>query len=216
MEKEPFSLFSSHKKTMKSHGPNERENTMNTKIQLVEDDADFSAAIKLILEKRGYDCYTADTARTGLHMVNDINPDLILLDIMMEDPSAGFWFIQKLKKNGSSEDCCDIPIIILSSIKGAKANRVKNRLGTYLLPVEDFIQKPVQPDVLVETIQKVIQSKNSVLNSTCECVNEKNHFGPVRRYHIYDPATQTDFGGFNYCEKCAMRDQIRGFVVRRI
>jgi len=191
---------------------------MKTKIQLVEDDTDFSSAVTMILEKRGYDCYTAESARTGLRMVNEVNPDLILLDIMLEDRSAGFRFIQNIRQQQSYEANSHIPIIILSSIKHGMADKMKNRLGTYLLPVEDFIQKPVKPDMLIDRIQKVIQEKKSALEKIgdCECTFEKNHYGPVRRYHVYDPVTHIDYGEFNYCEKCAMSDQIRGFVVRML
>ena len=53
------------------------------KILIIEDDPSFSRAINHIVEKEGYDVSTASNGMTGLRMVKEKQPDLLILDVML-------------------------------------------------------------------------------------------------------------------------------------
>ena len=53
------------------------------KILLVDDEQDIIDSLKFVLETSGYECFYADNGEDGLNLAREINPDLILLDVMM-------------------------------------------------------------------------------------------------------------------------------------
>ena len=63
---------------------------MPDKILIVEDDPDMVTALRMPLEANGYEVYVASSGQEGLQKVKEINPDLIILDVMMETTTAGF------------------------------------------------------------------------------------------------------------------------------
>ena len=69
------------------------------KILILDDDNDFTEATKVILESRDYEVITADNTEEGLNLLENENPDLLILDIMMENKVAGIIISRKLRKN---------------------------------------------------------------------------------------------------------------------
>ena len=78
-------------------------------ILCIDDDPDFLETIGLILESAGYIVETAPTAEEGLAIYDEIQPDAVLLDMMMEEVDAGTGFVKDLKAKGPTP-----PIFLLS------------------------------------------------------------------------------------------------------
>ena len=118
-------------------------------ILLVDDDPDFVEAVKVIVEKAGYNVRVAYDGQEGLEAVKEKLPDLILLDIMMPVMN-GHEACAKLKGN---EETADIPIILLTAV----ADRVTTSTYTHRDMLEseadDYIPKPVEPNDLLELIK---------------------------------------------------------------
>lgn len=119
------------------------------KILLVDDEADFVDATKFILEsKGGYDVVVAYDGVEGLEKTKSEKPDLIILDVMMPN-KHGYKMCEELK---ASEEYCDIPIVLLTSV----ASHIKDTEYTHRMGMEteadDYIEKPVNPDELLKTI----------------------------------------------------------------
>jgi DNA-binding response OmpR family regulator len=114
-------------------------------ILVVDDDEDFRTANRLILEKAGYSVLEAADATAGSVLTEKHNPDLILLDVMMEEVDSGFTFAEKYGH--------EYKIILISSIadSSVKVFEVDN------LPVFDIIQKPLTPEVLVKKVKTAIE-----------------------------------------------------------
>ncbi len=131
------------------------------KILVVEDDPDIVESVRLVLESAGYQVESALTVPAAFEKVNEFRPDLILLDIMMPDGTEGFHFVWKLR-NQHAEDVAHTPIIVLSAIHSTTSLRFypDESDGTYepgeFLPVQGFIDKPVEPHVLLEQIRKAL------------------------------------------------------------
>lgn len=131
------------------------------KILVVDDDPDIVESIRLVLESAGYEVDSAVTIEEAFDKVTDFAPDLILLDIMMPDGTEGFHFVWKLR-NQFPEETANIPILVLSAIHSTTKLRFypEESDGTYqpgeFLPVQGFIDKPVEPHTLLEEIRKIL------------------------------------------------------------
>ena len=69
------------------------------KILIIDDDNDFSEATKIILESRNYEVISADNTKDGLLLLENENPDLLILDNMMENKAAGIIISRQIRKN---------------------------------------------------------------------------------------------------------------------
>ncbi|MCX7598690.1 MAG: response regulator [Armatimonadetes bacterium] len=134
------------------------------KILVVDDDPDIVESLRLVLQSAGYDVDTALTTQEAFAKVDSYRPDLILLDIMMPDGTEGFHFVWKLR-NQYPEEEANIPILVLSAIHHTTQLRFypEQSDGTYqpgeFLPVQGFIDKPVEPSVLLGAIKEVLASR---------------------------------------------------------
>jgi CheY-like chemotaxis protein len=118
------------------------------KIAIIDDDPDIVEATTLLLESKGHSIVTAGNVDDALQLVRDEKPDLILLDVMMVEPDDGFYLANKFRKNGITT-----PIILLTSV--SKALGYEFGKGK-TLPIDDFIEKPVESSVLIEKINKFL------------------------------------------------------------
>ena len=130
------------------------------KILLVDDDPDLIEAMRMVLEGAGYDCVHALSGTRALDLLPREKPDLMILDVMMDDMTEGFHVAYKIRKpEVGLEPFVDIPIIMLTAIgqrTGMKFDRLTD--GEYL-PVDEFLEKPVQPSVLVEKVRGLLERK---------------------------------------------------------
>ncbi|MBT3272092.1 MAG: response regulator [Spirochaetales bacterium] len=113
-------------------------------ILVIDDDPDFRNIHRSILEGEGYVVLEAENAKTGVSMAEEHKPDLILLDVMMEEIDAGFSFAEKLG--------AQFPIILVSSIADSSV-RV---FDADKLPIKDILQKPVKSNVLTDRVKKAL------------------------------------------------------------
>jgi len=124
-----------------------------TKILIIDDDPDFVLAVGMTLEAHGFEVSQAATAEEGIEKVLSIEPDLVILDVMMPMGLEGFEVARKIREE---HNYTDLPIVMLTSIHDTR--RVSYRFApdeTYL-PVDVFLDKPVTPEALVETINELL------------------------------------------------------------
>ena len=125
------------------------------KILIVDDDIDLSGSLQVILERAGYEALTAASKREGMEKVRTQQPGLIILDVMMETWQDGFEMSRDLKGDPQLQDT---PILMLTSIEELTGVEVKSSVGDPVwLPVDAFLDKPVAPDVLLATVQRLLQ-----------------------------------------------------------
>jgi len=114
----------------------------------------------MVLEAAGFDCVHALSGTRALELLPREKPDLMVLDVMMDDMTEGFHVAYKIRKpEPGLENFRDIPIIMLTAIgqrTGMKFDR--NADGDYL-PVDEFLEKPVQPSVLVEKVRALLEKR---------------------------------------------------------
>lgn len=115
------------------------------KILVIDDDIDIVKIYTAILKKNGFKVFSSMNSTEGLGMIAKFKPDLIILDIMMENPDSGFLFLNELKERN-----INVPVILSSSI----AKATSNILDVNQLNIKTILQKPVDPDELIVNIKK--------------------------------------------------------------
>lgn len=128
------------------------------KILVIEDDLDMVTAIRMPLEANGYEVFSASTGEEGLQKTKEIEPDLIILDVMMETTTAGFQVSLQLRSPSPESEYAayrHIPILMLTAIHTTTSLRFGP--DEAYLPVDDFVDKPIDPDVLLDKVQALIE-----------------------------------------------------------
>lgn len=126
-------------------------------ILIIDDDVDLIEAIQIPLEANEYAVSFGTTHKNAVELVRKVKPDLILLDVMFPGaPTAGFDICRQLKSGG---DTADIPVVILSAInqKFDTAFSAQITRSEYeSIPADRFLEKPVNPQILLGTIADVL------------------------------------------------------------
>lgn len=125
---------------------------MKTKILIVEDDSNIAELVKIYIEKEGYEGRVCRSGKLALLEVNNFQPDLMILDIMLPDLN-GIEVCKQIR--GRSQ----LPIIMLTA-KGETFDKV---LGLEL-GADDYIVKPFDPKELVARIKAVLRRFNPKVN----------------------------------------------------
>jgi CheY-like chemotaxis protein len=126
------------------------------KILLVDDDPDFLDIHMAVLKHHGYEVVTATSGREGLERVRTEMPDVIILDLMMEKHDAGFLFSQKIKTDPLFKD---IPVVMVTSVAEATGYKFSLQEDGYWMKTDDFLDKPVKPDVLLERLESLLKKR---------------------------------------------------------
>jgi CheY-like chemotaxis protein len=125
---------------------------------MIDDDQNLVGVFRLVCESKGYEFHSAGSAVQGLAAIEAVEPDLIILDVIMEDFVAGFRVVNELRANPASRFArfSLVPIIMLTSVTSKTQVDFAERVGTALLPVDAFVEKPVKPSEMLATIESVL------------------------------------------------------------
>ncbi|HUV31364.1 MAG TPA: response regulator [Acidobacteriota bacterium] len=130
------------------------------KILMIDDDVNLVGVFRKVFEAKGFEFAEAYSASEGLEKIKQVGPDLIILDVIMEDFVAGFRIVTELRAGepGSAYSAfAEVPILMLTSVTSRANVDFSNRVGTALLPIDAFIEKPVKPDVLLAKVQELLE-----------------------------------------------------------
>jgi len=117
-------------------------------ILCIDDDEDILESLRLVLEANGYIMVGAATAEEGLRVCQEAKPDLILLDLMMEEVDAGTSFIKELKAMGKIP-----PIYMLSSV----GDTFHLSTDSAEIGLSGVFQKPLDPDTLLTVLKRKLK-----------------------------------------------------------
>jgi len=127
------------------------------KILLVDDDPDILMAMSAVLESRDYRVVTAQDGEQALDKLRDERPDLMVLDLLMPKMD-GFAVCRELQDPRRAKYAA-IPILILSSVR-EEASRRRYQLETGLsLNVADYVEKPIEPSIFLERVERLLKKK---------------------------------------------------------
>ncbi len=121
------------------------------RILIVDDDPDIIEAGKLVLEREGFEVVGASNKGEGLKKLEEVKPDLLILDVMMEEPDDGLRMARDIRKAGHT-----LPIIMLTSVNAAMGLNIDK--DEEMVPVDEFQPKPVEPATLVAKVRKLLET----------------------------------------------------------
>lgn len=118
------------------------------RIMVIDDERDMVDLICLILETAGYDVKTANSGVEALALLPEINPDLILLDVLMPDMD-GWQVIKQIKEQ---EAFRSVPVIMVT----AKTQSTDKIMGLKILDAKAYVTKPFGRQELLNSVEKYL------------------------------------------------------------
>jgi len=121
------------------------------RVVCIEDEPEMIDLVRLILGREGFEVVGAPGGIEGLNVIEDLQPQLVLLDLMMPDMD-GWEVYQRMKANSNTSH---IPVIVVT----ARAQSIDKVLGLHIAKVDDYITKPFGPAELLNSVAKVLSEK---------------------------------------------------------
>ena len=118
---------------------------MATKVLVVEDERNIAELLQLYLEKEGYAVSLAGDGRKGLEKFHEIEPDLVLLDVMM--PVMDGWQLCRAIREES-----DVPVIMLTA-----KSETDDKVAGLKSGADDYITKPFEMKEVLARIEAVMR-----------------------------------------------------------
>ncbi len=120
------------------------------KILIVDDDPDVVETTTIVLENDGLTVVSASNVKDGMAAVDREKPDLIILDVMMDEPDDGFVMAQDLRARGIKT-----PILMVTSV--GKVFGLQFDKNSEMVPVDEYAEKPLDPKVLVAKVRGLLK-----------------------------------------------------------
>jgi CheY-like chemotaxis protein len=126
------------------------------RVLIIDDDADFVASTAALLESQGYSVTAAASGREGLLRLTDEPPDLVVLDVMMEDDWAGYSVNQEVKFGNRFEGLRHVPILMVSSIPLDPATRFSRAGEVDLITPDAYLTKPLDIERFLAAVKSLL------------------------------------------------------------
>jgi two-component system, OmpR family, response regulator len=115
-------------------------------IALIDDDPDLVEVNRQVLEANGYTVVSAGCVDDAIELIQKSKPDLVILDVMMQEADDGFYLAARFRRSGYT-----FPIIMLTSL----SRSIGFNFGeSAAVPIEEFLEKPASGSVLLEKVRK--------------------------------------------------------------
>lgn len=113
-------------------------------ILCIDDDPDILECLRIVLESNDYAMVDAGTAEEGLRVYKESQPDLVIVDLMMEEVDAGTNFVKEIKALGNT-----VPVYMLSST----GDNLAMTADTSQLGLSGVFQKPIDNNMLLQILK---------------------------------------------------------------
>jgi len=125
-------------------------------LLMVDDDEDFASAVATVLRGGGHDVRIELDLSAALRSMTARQPDLVLLDVMFpEDSTGGFDLARRMRL--SHDALKDVPILMLTAVNTRFPLGFSSKdIDEDWLPVTDFLEKPIDLDVLAERVKTIL------------------------------------------------------------
>jgi len=128
----------------------------NARILIIDDDEDYRASTRAMLEGAGYEVAEAICGRDGIDTASSLKPDLIVLDIMMESPVEGYTVVHALKSRDQCGDVADIPILMVSSVQDDPTSLFPMTGEVDMITPDAYLTKPLEIDKFLSTVKRML------------------------------------------------------------
>ena len=134
-------------------------------VLIVDDDEDFAGAASRVLAAAGHEVSVELDTDSAVKSMEDRRPDLVVLDVMFpEDATAGFQLARTMRHY--NDKLKGIPVLMLTAVNSRFPLGFSSRdIDDVWLPVADFLEKPVDLDVLRDKVAELLDRAQS---SACD------------------------------------------------
>lgn len=129
------------------------------KILMIDDDDDYRASTRALLEGEGYEVIEASSGWEGLTAAREQRPDLIVLDIMMDYLSEGYSVQQALKLSEEYRELRDTPVIMASSVEVDPASLFGWVGDTSAITPDAYMTKPLDIPKFLERVRSLLKTE---------------------------------------------------------
>lgn len=128
----------------------------NRRLLIVDDDPDFVAGIRAILDGAGYQTDVAYNPTDGWEKLTAGGYDLLLLDIMMGRGAEGVMMARKIRKDPALRE---MPVLIITGLREQIAFLFPGQaVHPGFVPVDELVEKPVEPELLLDRVGSLLEA----------------------------------------------------------
>jgi CheY-like chemotaxis protein len=125
------------------------------RVLIIDDDDDFRSSVTSLLESEGYEVAAASSGHEGLDRLRAVHPDLIVLDIMMEQVTEGYAVNQAIKFQPAYQEFGGVPILMVSSITETP-DELFSRAGELdMIRPDRYLTKPLDIPRFLEVVKRI-------------------------------------------------------------
>jgi DNA-binding NtrC family response regulator len=127
---------------------------MKKRILIVDDDIDYIFQMKIKIEQMGFEAITAESQKEAEKVIEEVKPDLCILDLMMEADDSGFILSYKIKRKYP-----DVPVIIATAVTAETGMTfdVMAQENQRWINADLFLDKGIRADQLQREIRKLLK-----------------------------------------------------------
>ena len=118
---------------------------------IIDDDIDLVEAMRITLESGHYEVIDAQEGQKGLEILEREKPDLLILDVMMDTQDEGFQLAYQIRSHPGLKE---MPILMVTAVGSQTGYSFDSARDEEFLPVDEFIEKPVNPRVLLDAVKR--------------------------------------------------------------
>jgi DNA-binding response OmpR family regulator len=128
---------------------------MSTRILVINDTQEILDLFRILLEGEGYEVVLSGFPFQQVSEIEQINPDLIILDFIFGDQKSGWQMLQLLKMKRST---ASIPVVVCT----AALNAVREQEGYLISQGVHVVYKPFDIDLIMTTIKLALESRKNI------------------------------------------------------
>jgi len=125
------------------------------RVLIIDDDADFRAVVSALLASEGYDVVEASSGHDGLAHIGEIQPDLVIVDVMMESAAEGYGVSQALRFQPQFARLQDVPIVMISSIQESPDELFARASEVGMIRPDRYLTKPLDVPRFLATVKQL-------------------------------------------------------------
>jgi CheY-like chemotaxis protein len=123
------------------------------KVLLVDDDQDYKASVRSLLESKGCTVFEAESAKDGLRKLAEHTPDIVILDVMMDFSTDGYGVNQAIKYQDAYAEFRNIPIVMVSSIEESPDELFPMAAEVEMIRPDYYLTKPLDIPKFLQVLE---------------------------------------------------------------
>ncbi|MGQ9524101.1 MAG: response regulator transcription factor [Armatimonadota bacterium] len=136
------------------------------KVLVVDDDPDFVEVARMALQAEGFEVLVADDSRDGVAKARNEEPDVVILDLMMERLDSGFAVARELRSNHHTVSSKILMVTGVTQKVGFDLTP-ENQKELEDLKVDAYLNKPISPAELVRKVRELAEAGQAKAHSCC-------------------------------------------------